>query len=193
VFFRYTKANFSNENPQNLGTVFNINQFTQDSASWMISHTILAAIRTMGQTSDSVESLYQQAQHALSQGRYAEAERAYERLSKLDPGTAEVRANLGLICFEERKFDQAVPVLRRALKLKPSMVKSQRLLAMSLSELGNFSEALPGLEKGFQRSSDREIKRMRGLQLERAYTGLKRDSQAVEVAMDLNRPSSEGA
>lgn len=187
MFFRYTKANFSNENPQNLGTVFNINQFTQDSTSWMISHTILAAIRTMGQTSDSVESLYQQAQQALSQGCYAGAERAYERLSKLDPATAEVRANLGLIYFEERKFDQAVPVLRQALKLKPSMVKSQSLLAMSLSELGNFSEALPGLEKGFHRSSDPEIKRMCGLQLERAYTGLKRDSQAVEVAMDLNR------
>jgi len=155
---------------------------------WIVLAALcLAATRTMGQTSDSVESLYQQAQQALSQGRYAEAERAYERLSELDPGTAEVRANLGLIYFEERKFDQAVPVLRQALKLKPSLVKTQSLLAMSLSELGNFSEALPGLEKGFHRSSDPEIRRMCGLQLERAYTGLKRDSQAVEVAMDLNR------
>lgn len=28
---------------------------------------------------------------------------------------------------------------------------------------------------------------MCGLELERAYTGLKRDSKAVEVAMELNR------
>ena len=40
VFFRYTKASFSNQNPQNLGAIFSINDFTQDSTSWMVSHTI---------------------------------------------------------------------------------------------------------------------------------------------------------
>jgi tetratricopeptide (TPR) repeat protein len=58
---------------------------------------------------------------------------------------------------------------------------------MSLSELGRYSDAAPGLEKCFHHSSDAEIKRMCGLELLRADTGLKRDSQAVEVAMELNR------
>src|SRR5713226_6303062 len=58
---------------------------------------------------------------------------------------------------------------------------------MSLSELGRYNEALPGLEKGFRRSTDPALKRLAGLQLERAYTGLKRDSKAVEVALELNR------
>jgi tetratricopeptide (TPR) repeat protein len=157
-------------------------------AIWVaVAALCLAAAGSIGQESGSVEALYEQAQQALTQGRYAEAERFYERLSKLDPGTAEVQANLGLVYFEERKFDQAVPALRQALKLKPSLVKSENLLAMSLSELGHYGEALPGLEKGFHRSTDPEIKRMCGLQLERAYTGLKRDSKAVEVAMELNR------
>ena len=40
VFFRYTKANFSNQNPQNLSPAFSLNIFTQDSTSWMLSHTI---------------------------------------------------------------------------------------------------------------------------------------------------------
>jgi tetratricopeptide (TPR) repeat protein len=147
----------------------------------------LVVPRAKGQESDSVERLYEQAQQAMTREHYAEAEQAYEKLSRLDPGTAEVHANLGLLYFEERKFDFAVPALRKALKLKPSLVKSENLLAMSLSELGRYSEAVPGLEKGFHRSSDPEIKRMCGLQLERAYTGLKRDSKAVEVAMELNR------
>jgi tetratricopeptide (TPR) repeat protein len=139
------------------------------------------------QHSDSLQRLYQQAQQAMAQEHYAEAEQLYEKLSKLDPGTAEVHANLGLLYFEERKFDLAVTALRQALKLKPSLTKSENLLAMSLAELGRYSEALPGLEKGFHRYSDPEIKRMCGLQLQRAYTGLKRDSKAVEVAMELNR------
>ncbi len=98
-----------------------------------------------------------------------------------------MHANLGLIYFQERKFEQAVPALRQALKLKPSLPKSGTLLAMSLSELGKYSEALPGLNKGFQQSSDPAIKRMCGLQLLRAYTGLQRNRQAVEMALALNQ------
>jgi hypothetical protein len=40
VFFRYTKADFSNENPQNLSPNFSINIFTENATSWMLSHTI---------------------------------------------------------------------------------------------------------------------------------------------------------
>jgi len=58
---------------------------------------------------------------------------------------------------------------------------------MSLSELGRYAEALPGLEKGFRQSTDPPLRRMCGLQLLRAYSGLRRDSKAVEVAVELNR------
>jgi len=129
----------------------------------------------------------QQAEKALGEQRYDEAEKAYEKLRELDPGAAEVHANLGLIYFQEKKFTQAVAALHQALKLKPNLSKADTLLAMSLSELGRYSEALPGLEKGFRRSTDPAIKRMCGLQLERAYTGLRRDSKAAEVALELNR------
>ncbi len=139
------------------------------------------------QDSGSLEEKYQSAQDLLAAGKYAEAQHAFEELARLDPKIAEVHSNLGLIYFEEHKFEQAVPALQQALKLKPTMAKSSNLLAMSLSELGRYSEALPGLEKCFRRSTDPEIKRMCGLELQRAYTGLKRDSKAVEVAMELNR------
>lgn len=140
-----------------------------------------------GQADDSaLQRLSAQGEQALAQGHYAEAEQAYEKLRDLSPLTAEVHARLGLIYFQERKFDQAVPTLRQALKLKPSLPKLDTLLAMSLSELGQYKEALPGLEKGF-RSTDPAVKRMCGLQLQRAYTGLQRDNKAVEVALELNR------
>ena len=145
-----------------------------------LAPTIIGQDSTIQRYSDAGQS-------ALATGDYAGAERAYEKLRDLEPEIAEVHANLGLIYFEERKFDQAVPALRQALKLKPSLVKSESLLAMSLSELGHYNEALSGLEKGFRRSSEPEIKRMCGLELERSYTALKKDSESVEVAMELNR------
>ena len=140
------------------------------------------------QPDDSRLQQYSQAaEKALAEQRYGDAEKAYEKLRELDPGTAEVHANLGAIYFQEKKFEQAVPSLRQALKLKPNLARSEALLALSLSELGRFPEALPGLEKGFRRSNDLDVKRMCGLQLERAYTGLRRDDKAVGVALELNQ------
>jgi tetratricopeptide (TPR) repeat protein len=80
-----------------------------------------------------------------------------------------------------------VPELRRALQLKPVLGRASTLLAMSLSELGQYQEALPGLENGFHKPPDPITKRMCGLQLMRAYTGLQRDSDAVNLALELNR------
>jgi tetratricopeptide (TPR) repeat protein len=64
------------------------------------------------------------------------------------------------------------------------LTDSQFFLAMSLSELGRYEEAVPALQKGFH-SQHADVRRMCGLQLERAYTGLKRDSDAVKVALEM--------
>lgn len=148
-----------------------------------LANSLLAA-----QTQDDAIQRYAQGgQQALAEGRYAEAEQDFEKLRGLQPDVAEVHANLGLVYFEERKFDLAVPALRQALKLKPTLARSESFLAMSLSEIGHYDEAAPRLEKCLHHSPDAEIKRMCGLELQRAYGGLKKDSKAVEVAMELNR------
>lgn len=126
-------------------------------------------------------------ERALAEHRYADAERAYEKVKQLSPGTAEVYGRLGLVYFQEGKFEQAVPALRQAIKLKPGLPNTDILLAMSLSELGHYEEALPNLEKGFKRTPDLPLKRMSGLELLRAYTDLHRDGKAVEAALEMNR------
>jgi tetratricopeptide (TPR) repeat protein len=135
---------------------------------------------------ESIQELSERGQRALSNANYVDAQEAFEQLAKREPGIAEIHANLGLIYFERRNFEQAVPALRRALQLKPSLTRSAGILAMSLSELGKYSEALLGLEKGF-RSTDLDMKRMCGLQLERTYSGLKRDGDAVRIALAMER------
>jgi tetratricopeptide (TPR) repeat protein len=143
----------------------------------------------MAQTSsqDAIARFSEQGQKALAEGRYSDAESAFEKLRELEPDVAEVHANLGAIYFQQRKFGQAIPALGRALQLKPSLTKTQALLAISLSETGRYQEAVAGLEKGFGTSNDKLTKRMCGLQLERVYSGLQRDAEAVEVALQLNR------
>jgi tetratricopeptide (TPR) repeat protein len=155
---------------------------------WLTLYAIVCfATLVPAQSPTAAEQYSEQGQRALAEGRYSEAQVAFEKLRDLEPSIAEIHANLGLIYFEEGKFDQAIPALRQALKLKPSLNKSESLLAMSLSELGHYKEALPGLEQGFRHPADKEAKRMCGLQLERAYTGLQFDAKAVELALEMDR------
>ena len=149
---------------------------------------VISTSHLLAQSPDSnLQRSYEEGEKALAESRYGDAQQAYEKLRELAPGTAEVHARLGLIYFQERMFEQAVASLRQALKLNPSLPKVDTLLAMSLSELGRYPEALPGLQKGFRQSTDPAINRMCGLQLVRAYTGLQRDSDAVEVTLRLAR------
>lgn len=145
-----------------------------------------AASPVIGQAPDArLQRLSQQGERALAEHRYADAEQAYEELRRLSPGTAEVHARLGLIYFQERKFSAAIPALRQAVKLKPTLPNLALLLAMSMSELGQHAAALPDLEKGFHQSTDRALKRSAGLRLQRSYTELRRDADAVKVSLEL--------
>jgi len=130
-------------------------------------------------------------ERALAEGRYAEAEAAYDALRRLTPGTAEVHARLGLIYFQQGKFTDAIVPLREALRLKPGLPKIDVLLAMSLSELGHYDEALPALTTAFSRPDDPVLRRMAGLHLQRIYTGLGRDRDAVDVALQMSRLYSD--
>ena len=136
---------------------------------------------------DSAQKYADAGQRALAMGQFTEAQSNFEQLAKLHPEVAEVHATLGLIDFKLRLYEAAVGEIRTAQKLKPGLPRLDSLLGLSLAELGRFNEALPGLEKGFKQSADPEIKRMCGLQLLRSYTGLRRDDDAVRVALDLNR------
>lgn len=153
-----------------------------------IVFALLAVSCAVGQSAnaDLIEKYFRDGEKALAENRYDDAEKSYDKVRQLAPGMVEVYGRLGLVYFQQRRYEEAVPVLRRGLKLSPSLPRADILLAMSLSELGRFAEALPGLQKGFK-TGDAELKRMTGLQLQRAYMGLKRDHDAVAVALELSR------
>jgi len=149
----------------------------------------IAPVTAAAQSSnnDAVGKYANAGQEALAAGRYAEAQANFEQLAKLEPGIAEVHATLAIIYYKQRQYDAAVREIRTAQKLKPTLSKLDSLMGMSLAEMGRFKEALPGLEKGFKQTTDAEVRRMSGLQLLRAYTGLQRDPDAVTTALSLNK------
>jgi tetratricopeptide (TPR) repeat protein len=152
----------------------------------LISFFSLAA-RAQASNDEEAEKFAAAGQQALAAGQFDAARTDFEQLAKLDPGVAEVHATLAVIYFKLSAYEAAVREIHTAQRLKPSLVKLDSLLGLSEAELGHFNEALPRLEKGFKQSADTEVRRMCGLQLLRAYTGLGRDADAVETALVLNR------
>ena len=144
-------------------------------------------VRPQSSSEQQAAQYAQAGQKALAAGQYPEAQENFERLAKLEPNIAEVHATLAAIYFKQRAYEMAVREVRAAQKLKPSLPRIDSLLGLSLSELGQFEEALPRLEKGFKQAADNEVRRMCGLQLLRAYTELGRDSDAVQTALSLNK------
>jgi predicted Zn-dependent protease len=132
-------------------------------------------------------------QRAMASGQFAEARDDFEHLAKLEPSVAEIHATLAAIYFQQGEFELSVHEVHTALKLKPTLPRLDSLLGLSLAELSQFTEALPLLEKGFKQTADVEVRRMCGLQLLRAYTGLGRDSDAVQAALALNKAYPDDA
>src|SRR6516162_9426299 len=127
---------------------------------------------------DSAE-LAAEAQSALSKGDYGGAITSLERLAKLQPGVAEVHANLAVAYYSAGRYGDAIKQGREALTLKPSLVHAHFFLGASLAEGGQCKDALPYLEKDYPRVSEPQLKRVLG-------------TDAVRCNMVLNRPDSAG-
>jgi len=89
----------------------------------------------------TVQQYYEEAQKALAEKRLEAAANAYESLTRLDPKTAENYAQLGLIRYMQGSFGASAPAFRRALELKPGLLHVDVLLAICLSELGQYADA----------------------------------------------------
>lgn len=130
---------------------------------------------------------YATAQRALASGDVGGALKIFKQLSRSHPDIAEIHATIGVIYFQQGVYPEALQHLDEAKRLKPALPKLDGLIAMSQAELGDYKQALPKLEETFRTAQDEPVKRMSGLELERAYTALQQDSKAVEVALELQR------
>ena len=139
-----------------------------------------------GASRSQLESTYQAAETAFREQRLDVAADGYRKLVGLSPDTAEVHAKLGLIEYLRGRFGEAVPALRAALKLKPGLPNVNTLLSISLAELGQFREALPGLENGFEDPADSDLRRLIGLELQRSYSALGRPHDASRTMGKLS-------
>jgi len=148
-------------------------------------HASTASVGTPGanrQASPSADSaqLAGEARRALSEGDYASAITSLERLARLQPGVAEVHADLGMAYYFAGRPEDAIGQCRAALKLKPSLAHAHYFLGASLAEGGQCKDALAYLEKDYSRATEPQLKRVLGTDAVRCNMALNRPDKAVD-------------
>lgn len=152
--------------------------------AFILFHLVPSSARSQ---ENSLERQYADAQQKLAAGDVQQARAKLKKLVQENPGIAEIYATLGAVEFQLGDYAAALPELQRARNLKPTLPGLKGLIAMSQAELGQFEKALPQLVETFRISRDPAITRLSGLQLERAYTAMYRDADAVAVALELQK------
>jgi tetratricopeptide (TPR) repeat protein len=102
---------------------------------------------------------------ALRVGNFPAAEHHFESALKIDPGLAEVRANLGLAFYADHRYQQAIPEFRQALKQNPSLQTARSFLPLSLAAIGDCGQAITGLSSEFDSTANTKLRRVAGLSL----------------------------
>lgn len=111
---------------------------------WLL---FVAAGPASSQESEQFESLLASAQQAQARGDFESAAQFYSEAVKVRPEIAELRANLGLMCYQSGKDEQAIEAFREAIRLKPGLFVPNLFLGLDYVKLKRFNEAIPYLKQ----------------------------------------------
>ena len=141
-----------------------------------------------------IDSHKAQAKLDLQQNRPDLAVAEFEAIVGLEPNNADARGNLGVLLFFQGAYQDAIPQLRAALKLQPSIWKIQALLGMAEKRTGDTPSALRDMEKAFPNLQEKKIRIDTGMQLIEIYSStgeLEKAASTVAVLQELDPTNVE--
>lgn len=103
------------------------------------SHVVAAVWLILGPFSVNaqigLEQIYKEAQAARVHGDLPAAEQKYLEVIRRAPGMASAYHNLGIVYFQERKYQQATVTLEKATRLDPHLAQAHAMLGLTYYEL----------------------------------------------------------
>lgn len=157
-------------------------------ASFAPAHALLAEVLVQSPDSTQVEAGRRAAERALALdptlagahvalGLYREmvawdwaaAEQSFRRAVSLAPGDAVAHHELGLLLMRQRRFEEALPFVQRAMYLDPLSARMQNGVAAVHLFAGQYITALGGLQQALELESENAATYWR---LGQAYQGL---------------------
>jgi tetratricopeptide (TPR) repeat protein len=160
----------------------------------LLSVTSTGFSQTPPSHQQQIESHKAQAQAYLSQNRPDLAAGEFKALVALEPNNADARGNLGVLLFFQGAYAEAIPQLRTALKLQPTLWKIQALLGMAEKRTGDVTNALVDLNKAFPKVKEQKIRIDTGMELIEIYSAageLDKAAATVDVLRELDPTNVE--
>jgi tetratricopeptide (TPR) repeat protein len=134
----------------------------------------LGSLRCVSQSAPSrqqqIESHSRQAREYLKENKLDLAAAEFGAIVALDPNNVDARGNLGVLLFFQGKYAEAIPQLRAALKLRPTLWKIQALLGIGEKRTGDLQEARGDLEKAFPQVQEEKIRIETGMEMIDLYS-----------------------
>jgi len=135
---------------------------------------LATATSCISQTAPSPQQQIQEhtrkAQEYLRENRPDLAVPEFKAIVALEPNNADARGNLGVLLFFQGAYADAIPQLRAALKMQPSLWKIQALLGIAEKRTGDVHAATVDLEKAFPKLKEQKIRIDTGMELIDIYS-----------------------
>jgi tetratricopeptide (TPR) repeat protein len=116
-----------------------------------------------------IETHNRKAQEYLKENRPDLAAPEFRAIVALDPDNVDARGNLGVMLFFQGDYAGAIPQLRAALRLRPTLWKIEALLGMSEKRTSDMKGARDDLEKAFPKLQEEQIRIQAGMELIEIY------------------------
>jgi len=158
----------------------------------------LGLLSSFSQSSPSrqqqIESHSRNAGQYLKQNRPDLAVPELRAIIAIDPNNVDAHGNLGAVLFFQGAYADAIPELRIALKLRPTLWKTQALLGIGEKRTGDITAARRELEKAFPNLSEEKIRIDAGMELIEIYSGTSDLDKAAAIVSELRKldPTNEG-
>jgi tetratricopeptide (TPR) repeat protein len=128
------------------------------------------------------------AQEYLKENKPELAVPEFRALVALEPNNVDARGNLGVLLFFQGANSEAIPQLRAALKLQPTLWKIEALLGLAEKRTGDVVGARGDLEKAFPNLQEHKIRVETGMELIEIYSkagDLEKAAATVGVLREL--------
>jgi tetratricopeptide (TPR) repeat protein len=137
-----------------------------------------------------IELHSRQAAEYLKENRPDLAIPEFRAIIALDPNNVDARGNLGAVLFFQGAYTDAIPQLRAALKLRPTLWKIEALLGIAEKRARDVTAALGDLQKAFPNVQEEKIRIETGMELIEIYSGTGDLDKAAAVVSALRELAS---
>jgi len=140
-----------------------------------------------------IESHARKAAEFLKENKPDLAVPEFRAIVALNPSNVDALANLGVLLFFQGAYADAIPELRAALKLQPTLSKIQALLGIAEKRTGDVEAARGDLEKAFPDVQEEKIRIDTGMELIEIESRAGDLDKAAGIVTDLRKldPTNE--